>query len=293
VIEPLGVYHMSHTVTDLEAVEKWYADVFGAYPYVRDYSEGALRNAVFFVLGNYVWEVVSTAGVENAEQGAMGKFYRRFGERLHSFSWYVDDIRATFRALKHAGLTTLDVRGRPLQSEEEIEPKVTPIFTHPKETYGGLEYMETGGTPQYRRPASAPSPAFWENEHPLGLVGVAFVTSLVKDLDGARTVYEGRFGGRVVNEERTDDHHSLFVTHGDRSVVELRSPVSGDGETAQALATNGLGSYGITFQVRDLAGALKHLDTLVDVESRAPEMARIPPAQAFGASYGFTERSAY
>ena len=67
-----GCYHISHCVTDLDAADTFYRNVLGAHLVEKNYVESAKRDASFWVVADYVWEVVSPASVPGAAEAPLG-----------------------------------------------------------------------------------------------------------------------------------------------------------------------------------------------------------------------------
>jgi catechol 2,3-dioxygenase-like lactoylglutathione lyase family enzyme len=281
-----GSYHISHCVTDLDAADTFYRNVLGAHLVEKNYVDSAKRDASFWVVADYVWEVVSPASVPGADEAPLGRFLRRYGSRLHSFSWWVDDPAECAAVLARAGIRAVDVAGVPL------DPAATgsdaAIFTHPADTHGMLEFAGPDCTPELRMPVEgAPSLSYWR-QHPLGIQRVSHMTVVVADLESAATRFADATGAREIHRSTTDGNSSLFLALGPTR-VELRRPASPESAAGSFLASNGEGSYSVAFCVGDLGRASQFLElTGCRPTSVSDDTVVIDPATSLGVSYEFT-----
>ena len=86
------LFHLTHVVGDLDAVDTWYDDIFCALRIYRDRSEAALRDASMVVIGNCIIEAVQPAPLPGTERSDIGKFYARFGQHMHSIGMFADNL---------------------------------------------------------------------------------------------------------------------------------------------------------------------------------------------------------
>jgi catechol 2,3-dioxygenase-like lactoylglutathione lyase family enzyme len=231
----------------------------------------------------------------------VGRFRARFGPRFHSIAFYTDDVLAVHARLAAHGVRMSGDGGAPL-----AEPtRRSAIYTHPRDTFGLLEFMEPrvggkGGIPvgdvlgdcYDPRLKGEYSPAFWRDRHPLRILRTSALTVLVRDVAPARELFVDVLGGQAFLEEKRSarDTHSLFVALGRGSVIELARPLSGDSPGAAELARCGEMLHSVTFRVADLEGAARHLAACDLRAEREAGALRIPADQAIGAVYAFTER---
>jgi catechol 2,3-dioxygenase-like lactoylglutathione lyase family enzyme len=281
-----GCYHISHCVTDLDVADAFYRNVLGAHLVEKNYVESARRDASFWVIADYVWEVVSPASVPGAEEAPLGRFLRRYGPRLHSFSWWVDDPAECAAVLARAGIRAVDVSGVP------VDPAATgsdaAIFTHPADTHGMLEFAGPDCTPELRMPVEgAPSLSYWR-QHPLGIQRVSHMTVVVADLDGAASGFAAATGAREIHRITTGGYSSVFLALGPTR-VELRRPASAETPAGSFLASNGEGSYSVAFCVADLDRARRFLElTGCRPVSVSDDTVAVDPATSLSVSYEFT-----
>jgi hypothetical protein len=129
----------------------------------------------------------------------------------------------------------------------DVDPGPT-IFTHPKDSFGQLEFVALDDLWRELDPRFAPawSPTFWRDDHPLGIESVAYFTTIATDLERARALYEGPIDGRVLDAEASAAGESAFVVVGSGSIVELAKPTVNNSRLAAELAANGELLHGCT-----------------------------------------------
>ena len=284
------VYHVVHVVSDLDAADAWYDEVFAPIRYYRGYMAEAMRDASLLAIGDFVMEPVSPAKVPGAEESALGRFHARFGQRLHSVAWFVDSVDEAFRTLTEHNVRMYSTGGDLLR-----EPRPgRAVWTHPKDTYGILEFAPFGGLSKDLDPRLKPgwSTAFWRDEHPLGIEGVSHFTTVVSNLAKATSFYEGALGGELLHREETEGRkRSSYFALGDVSIMEAAEPLSPSSPEGREIERSGETLYSVTFKVRDVhkaAGFLRSKN--VRFEPEGPETIVIDREDAWGAVLGFTER---
>ena len=86
------LFHLAHLVDDLDATDLLYDEVFGCQRYYRRYERAARREASLLVVADQCMEPIQPSS-DPADAGTpLGRFKKRFGNRMHSIAWYVDDI---------------------------------------------------------------------------------------------------------------------------------------------------------------------------------------------------------
>lgn len=287
-------FHLIHVVDDLDAADEFYDRVFGRQRFMtHQWGETEKRWATLGLIGDFMMETIE-ASSDPADAGMpLSRFHARFGQHLHSLSWYVDEaeLRTLFRRLRAGGIRVARPGGGLFSSEDEVG--VT-LFTHPKDTHGQLEFQAFDERWSTYDPRFVPgwSDDFWRREHPLGIDGPSHLTTVVADLDQAREVYADALGGRVLHEEATEDARSVFVLVGTDTVVELARPRHADSAPGRDLAVNGELPHAMTWRVVDLDATERHLEKVgVGVRERAGDTLTVDPADAFGAVLSFTTRT--
>jgi catechol 2,3-dioxygenase-like lactoylglutathione lyase family enzyme len=293
------LFHVVHVVDDLSAAESWYERVFAPrYMFRRHYSPLEERDASMMIFCDFIIEPMTTREDPEQAKKPVGRFRARFGQRLHSIAYYTHDVSEALEELQAHGIRLTGDGGAALDGSRSA------IYTHPRDTFGLLEFMEPriggrGGIPvgdvlgecYDPRLKGEHSTDYWRLEHPLGIQRTDRMMILVRDLPRARKLFVNVLGGALFHEaSRTEyDTHSLFVAVGSETVIELARPRSDDSHLARELERNGEMLYSVTFRVRALNRAERHLQECGLRPSRRDGLLVVDPAEAFGAVYGFTD----
>jgi len=259
------LFHVIHMTGDLAALESWYDRVFSVRRGFLDhnYMPGEKRDASLVVLGDCVIEPLAPAfRVEGWESMPLGRFYRRFGRHWHSIAWYTDDAGDIWQRCTDHGIRVFVEGG--VRTAERPPPQ-SAIMTHPKDTIAQLEFFRREGSPlEDKDPRFQPGwdPAWWAENHPLGLVGLAYTTVLTRDLDRAVYVYVDVLGGVLLHESSSSvtGTRNAYVLMGD-AVVELAAPIRDGTLAASEMAANGEIHHAVAFRVNDLDTAAKYLSS--------------------------------
>jgi catechol 2,3-dioxygenase-like lactoylglutathione lyase family enzyme len=282
------LFHLTHVVDNLEAVDKWYDDVFSVNRFYNGYEETAGRNASLLAIGDVIMEPMTPARVEPLRNQSVKKFHDRFGQHFHSIAWYVDDVEDISARLDAQGLRLYNIVGK------QIKPphKMSAVWTHPKQTYGQLEFALSGD--YIADPRLKPQ---WSNtpwrEHPLGIERASHIGVVVRDLSAAQRFYCQVLDGTLLHEERTEGRkQSAFVAVGEDTVVELVQPLASSSLEGRELEKNGEGIYSLIFKTRDLGRAQQFLQAQrLRPEADGADTLSLGPDQAFGMVVGFTARA--
>jgi catechol 2,3-dioxygenase-like lactoylglutathione lyase family enzyme len=274
------LYHLIHIVDDLDAAQSFYGSVFPLETYTdREWSDYDKRLASLSILtDNFVIEVIEPSRAEEDRDVSLPKFAHRFGSRLHSMAWYSDDVPALAEHFRAAGIRVLD-------------GGYGTIFTHPKDTFGQLQFQT--GPPEVAVPDPRLVPGWTLSsasiEHPLGLVRASHVTTMVSDLDAATKLYEGPLDGRLLHEHADDDARHAYFLVGTDTIVDVAQPVRAGTALHDDLERNGQLPHSFTMLVRDLEVARRHLASVgvPDLEVDASTVL-IDPAATFGAHIALT-----
>ena len=281
------MFHIIHMYEELKPLDDWYDKIFSVRRTMHGgYSEVEKRDASLAYIADFCMEPMAPSyRVEGAEDMPVGRFHRRFGNRLHSVAWYVDDGFADlFNRLKDGGVRLFTDGGGIATSADAL---VAAAFTHPRDTGCQWELMA-------RRGAGAPTDAiegydvnFWRDEHPLGIIPRGWhITVSAHDLDKRANEYINYLGGTLIHEEENaaSNTRSKFVAVGPTTVVEVASPTSTDSLLAQDLERSGEIIHSITWAVTDLGRAAQFLKSNgVGVEEKTPDTFLMNPDDTFGA----------
>lgn len=291
-----SLFHIAHVVDDLGAAERWYDRVFAPqYMFRGNHSAIEGRDASILIFADFVSEPMSPIDTD----GNVGRFHARFGQRLHSMALYSDSVVEIWERLRAHGVRITDGR-----APVEEPPDRAAIYTHPRDTFGILEFMKprvggAGGVATADllgecydpRLLGTYSPDFWRDEHPLRILR-SHLTVLVRDMAAARALYVDVLEGRPLFEDARTARgtHSLFVALGvDPVIVELARPLSDESAEARDLEQNGEMIYSVTFRLEDLEAGIGHLrECGLEPSRRNDGSAVLDSSQALGAVFGFS-----
>lgn len=136
------------------------------------------------------------------------------------------------------------------------------------------------------------SPAFWRDEHPLGIEGLQSIGVSAPSLDEARNVFAGKFDWPEIASRALpgDDAECAAFDIGD-TVIEAMVPNSGETPLARHV-TDIKGIYCITFKVRSAHAAADYLRGKgLELIGNADDRFAILPEQAHGRLIYFTEKT--
>jgi catechol 2,3-dioxygenase-like lactoylglutathione lyase family enzyme len=282
------LFHLTHVVNDLDAMDRWYDDVFAVHRFYHGYEKLAGRDASLLTIGDVVMEPMSPAKVENLKNASVKKFHDRFGQHFHSIAWYVDDVQAIASKLDENGFRLYDIVGK------QVKPplKATAFWTHPRETPGQLEFAVYGDFIADPRMSKEWSSARWRDEHPLGIERASHMTLVVRDLPATKRLYVDVLGGKLMHEEEIGSKRSAFVAVGEDSVVEIAQPLGSSSPEARDMEQNGEGIHALVFKTKNLQRAKDFLKSKnLRPQDDASGTALLDRDQAFGMVIGFTERA--
>jgi hypothetical protein len=286
-------FHLIHIVADEDEVDAFYDELFAPQRFTaKHWFDHEKRWASLSMVSDLMIEVIEPSGEAAHSEAPLGRFRRRFGPHFHSFAWYVDPagVRPLFERLRATGIRVAKPGGG-MFPDGDVDPGNT-IFTHPKDTFGQIEFEGKRDHWEKTDPRFAPgwTVAPWR-DGPLGIERLSHMTTAVKDLGPARALYEGPLGGTVFHEESSAATRSAFVLVGVDTVIELAEPTDDDSRLARDLAANGELPHSATFKVRDLDAAERHIEKIgVAVSDRGADTLTLDPAGCFGAVWSFTER---
>ncbi|MGH7962785.1 MAG: VOC family protein [Candidatus Binatia bacterium] len=283
------LFHLTHVVSDLNAADQWYDDVFSVCRYYRAYMKPAVREASLLCVGDCCMEPIQLARVPGAEQSPVGKFYARFGQRFHSIAWYVDSVEDTFAALSKHNLRLYDLVGKIV-----TDPKgKLAVWTHPKDTHALLEFAEIEKFTTDSRLQPGWSANFWRDQHPLGIERASHITVLIRNLQEGKTLYQDILGGKLLHEEEIPGRKkSAFFAVGEDTVIEVAQPLSATSLEGRDLEQAGEGVYAVTFKTTNLKRAADFLQSKAQrIEWQGADSLVLNREDTFGMVVGFTQRA--
>jgi catechol 2,3-dioxygenase-like lactoylglutathione lyase family enzyme len=282
------LFHLTHVVSDLAAADQWYDDIFSGCRFYRGYMKPAVREASLLTISDCVMEPVQLARVPGAEKSPIGKFQARFGQRFHSIAWYVDNVQELFADLSKHNIRLYDLVGNIVQ---EPQGKLA-VWTHPKDTHALLEFAVIEKFTIDARLQPGWSPAFWREQHPLGIERASHITVLVRDLREGKALYQDVLGGKLLHEEETPGQkQSAFFAVGTDTVIEAAQPLSATSPEGRDMEQAGEGVYAVTFKTKDLKRAADFLQSKQQrIEARGTDSLVLNREDTFGMVIGFTQR---
>ncbi|MBM4405911.1 MAG: hypothetical protein FJ039_07005 [Chloroflexi bacterium] len=285
------LYHVIHVVSDIEAAERWYNDVFAVdWFQPKAYSDIEMREASLGLIGDFVIEPMMPGKNPGAETRPTGRFHARFGQHLHSLAFFVDDHQSLYERLRQNNVRIVGSAG----AGTDKAPPGGAFFTHPKDTFCQFEMMDgrrTERDPRFIKKGW--SARYWRDEHPLGIELTSHCTVLVKDLAKARALFTNAMNATFLFEEASAATKcaSAYVLLGEGTVVELAMPQAKDSLAGEDMEKNGEIVHAVTWRVKDLAKAQRHLESKrLRTRRLGNDTIIIEPADAFGAVLGFTSR---
>jgi catechol 2,3-dioxygenase-like lactoylglutathione lyase family enzyme len=280
------IFHLTHVVNDLAAVDRWFDEIFAVNRFYHGFEKLAAREASLVLIGDLVMEPVMLANVPDADRTPIGKFLARFGQHFHSIAWYVDDVGAMAADLGQHNLRLYDVTGRVVKPPLRTEA----IWTHPKETHALLEFAATGNyiTDPRLQPGWTTEP--WR-DHPLGIDRTSHITVLFGDLKVAKSLYVDLLGGKLLHESETPGRkRSAFIAVGEDTVIEAAQPLSATSAEGRDLEANGEGVHAVTFKTLNLTRAAEFLKSKKQrIQAENANSFVLNVEDSFGMPMGFTD----
>jgi catechol 2,3-dioxygenase-like lactoylglutathione lyase family enzyme len=285
-------FHLIHIVDDEDKVDAFYDDLFAPERFgEKHFADNEKRWASLSMVSDLMLEVIEPSSESADQHMPLSKFRNRFGQHFHSFAWYVDvpDVKVLFEQLRTAGVRIAKPGGG-FFAEGDVDPGNT-IFTHPKDTFGQIEFE---GLREYWQERDPRFQAGWNVEPwrrgPLGIERLSHMTTVVRDLDRARRFYEDQVGAFTFHSESSDQYDSAFTLVGTDTVVELAQPTDGDSPLAADLERNGELPHSATFRVSDLSAVSVHAGKLGIGTLEVGQAITLDPSDCFGAIWSFTDR---
>jgi hypothetical protein len=242
-------------------------------------------DAFLFTLGGVITEAFVPR--QRAERG-QGRLLNLYGEHYLGVEYCVADVAESRRVCERHGVRLIRDDG-PL------------LFTYPGACCGlawelfegDFHHPPAGGTegeegiPAYFT-ALKPD-AWWRDEHPLGVTGLARITTVVRDLDASVEQFTGLVDCEIVGHPaRTGASAVELLVTG--TIYELLAPTA-DGPLAGFAERYGDRMRSAVYRVADLGRVEKHLAGLgVTLEpGYTAGTFLVPPAQALNLHFEFSE----
>ena len=206
---------------------QWFADTIGAEVDSSKPEPGDTHWTTMLQVGPTTIALFSAA--EDDTTGTIARYVDRYGAGLHSLAWRVSDLEGAEARGREHGLTVTGVNR-----------EARHWFLHPKETYGILIELTDQQAGEARRTAPTPGPAR----------EIAWMTAVVTDVEGPRTLLEGLFGAQPVDglpAGPPDDETTVDLAIGD-VVLRLVEPRS---ERSRYAGASGLHSLALRVDALD------------------------------------------
>lgn len=286
-------WHVNHVVDDYRAVSDWYRRVFGAVDvFCDEWLDAEKRWASMVTITDMAVDVMEPTA--EAAHLPLGKFLARFGNHFHASAYFVDCAPTEiYDALTAQGVRCFGLAGA--GRDAMVGAPMSPVFTHPRDTAGQLEFMPFVET----KPGPLGVPGRWEDprfldgwsvdpwrSHPLAIAGWR-IGVLVGDLDRAVGIYLA-LGADVIAEDARPDATTRRLRFGTNTVIELIKPTSDTTVAGRDLADNGEIIHSCIFETTDLATAEAHLkEHDVAIAERGDGRFTTDPASCHGAVFEF------
>ena len=181
------LFHLMHVVDDFDAADGFFTSLFSPEVTMpKSWSDFDKRWASIGLVGpNFALEIMEPSKQEADQGSPIPKFFRRFGEHLHSIALYVDadDLAGVIESLWANGVRVVRPDGSPF-GDGELGDLPRTVFTHGRDTCGQLELQVFPGIHDPRF-TDGWSGDYWRVEHPLGIERMSHVTVVVRDVDRA------------------------------------------------------------------------------------------------------------
>lgn len=284
------LFHLAHIVDSLDDTDRLYDEVFDCDRWYREYFRAARREASLLVVADQCLEPIQPSSDPADAASPIARFKSRFGNRLHSIAWYVDDITAFASRLLDHDIRLVDIKGRAVTDAADAEAVVA-VWTHPADTGCLLEFCEAGFAPD---PRHAPdfTTARWA-DGPLAITRTSHITVLFDDLADAERVYGEALGGELLSTDESDpETPRAYYAVGEDTVIEAVAPTTDSTpEGADHAAAPG-SVHAITFATTDLDGARVALAGHgITVTDGGPGHLWLDLDPAHGIRMGLTDRS--
>lgn len=248
------LFHLTHLVDDLEATDRLYDDAFACERIYHDYEHVVRRTASLNIVADQCFEPMWLTDDPADADRSLHRFKSRFGARLHSIAWYVEDITTFIRHLQGCGIRLTSLTGKPMIDPAGVEA----VFTDAADTGALLEFCEARYVDD---PRLAPDhdPSRW-TRHPLGLTHTSHISVLVDDLGMARRVYGEALMGELLSTDESDPTRPrAYYAVGTDTVIDAVAPSTSATPEGADYASAGNAVHSITFATVDLGRAVEFL----------------------------------
>jgi catechol 2,3-dioxygenase-like lactoylglutathione lyase family enzyme len=262
--------HINAIVDGYEATIEHFRDRVGFTLDRRIPDSGDGTDACLMTLGGVMFEFF--APKEKGERG-QGRLLARYGDHYVGIEYHVPDVASAREFATEQGVRIINDLG-------------AAFFTYPGNSFGIAFEIYDGDFSQHAQPVG-----YWENQHPLGLAGLARLSVAVNSVEEAAArlaeLAEVSQIGQVSRPRAAAKGVQLQVG---TAVWELLEP-TGAGELADYLTRYGQRIRGTVFKATNLAEVEKHLTAqgFDLIPGDAEGTLAINPAQNKNLLFEFTE----
>jgi glyoxalase/bleomycin resistance protein/dioxygenase superfamily protein len=262
--------HINAIVDGYEATIEHFRDRVGFTLDRRIPDSGDGTDACLMTLGGVMFEFF--APKERGERG-QGRLLARYGDHYIGIEYNVPDVTSAREFANEQGVRIINDLG-------------AAFFTYPGNSFGIAFEIYDGDFSEHAQPAG-----YWENQHPLGLTGLARLTVAVESVEAAvarlHELAEVSPLGPVNRPRAAAKGVQLQVG---TAVWEMLEP-DGDGALADYLGQYGQRIRSTVFQAVSLSAVEKHLTAqgFDLIPGDADDALAIDPAQNKNLLFEFTE----
>jgi len=274
-LEVEKVIHINQVLGDFDDANRFYADVFGAVEYMRNYDQDQRRDASLFVIGDTCIELFSPRD----DESLLGANLAKYGDSWHSFELKVPDLAAAKAVMDEHGVRVTTHR--------------PPAFfmVHPRDVHGLL--LEVCAHDMHNDPRLEPA---WTaqpwRDHPLGIDRLNALTAAVRDVDAAKAFFGALLGVAPVHEGVRDGIGRTASFWLANTMLELVEPADDGSPVAAYIERYGPRMWSLDCLVADVAAARAHLEGkgLRVVDGAGDGWIAIDPRDNYGVLWQFTDQ---
>jgi len=262
--------HVNAIVDGYEATIEHFRDRVGFTLDRRIPDSGDGTDAFLMTLGGVMFEFF--APKERGERG-QGRLLSKFGEHYIGIEYHVPDVTSAREFAVEKEIRIINDLG-------------AAFFTYPGNSFGIAFEIYDGDFSEHAQPAG-----YWENQHPLGLTGMARLTVAVESVEAAvARLNELAYVSDIGPVSRPRAGAKGVQLQVGTAVWEMLEP-TGDGPLADYLGRYGQRIRSTVFKAKSLAEVEKHLtgQGFDLIPGDADDALAITPAQNKNLLFEFTE----
>ncbi|MFV0318085.1 MAG: VOC family protein [Microthrixaceae bacterium] len=294
------MFHPSHHVTDLDAAEAWFAEVFSrpstplsaltqgapsSSGYPSDYS-------TFTLIGDVLFDSIDP---QRYVLDGIQRYASVARPHLKGIGWYVEGMPELYAALGASGIDVIDQFDELAEGDRPptaAGSKMPLFFTAPRDTGLRYELFPAIDFPLDPRPENPDWTPQADPDDPLGIECCSHHTVLTDRTDRALRFAVDVMGGSIIHEGRdeTTRAHGTYVQLAD-AIVEYAEPDHGSPAGLDWSQHAPDDTYhAITFRVNDLGVVDAHLRSRgVGIRTRTHDTIVTEPTTSLGVPWGFTK----